>query len=534
MPAIMAHIMAQLPTVDEAQLPTVDEVREKAFNLDAVVNALETMGIKVGSAKDRKALLVLLLEALPGREAQLPIVDKAQLPTVDEVRNRAFKDGAVVNALETMGIKVGSARDRKALLVLLLEALPGRSNAYYSLAYDPNIYVIPGLDYKSVRECQLKREPYDKNPDQDAWYLDESASFPRADFTNLTVKAIPRPDGQRVRWGTHTFSVEEWKQHLERLQRTYPNITHSTRVEGPLKESNYYETKSHRVSRTSSPKNIEHCFGKCKRPSWQAPEIWQTADLSGPIKTLLALFRVDMWGNVICLSKSAGGRASDGALCFFDVDHIFPFARGGRSVPENFEAVQCYANRCVKKVNLVQALDPRKMQCGITAAQLLAMVKYCEEVAGKLRRTQENYRRQILEWLTTTPPNGKGFSTFQEDVKRSKDGKVLVEYFVKRSLENSRALAGDSLAPLPAPAPSAAQLNVRVCEGGGAGGRVELWGSSSYCVKDALRDLGFIWDADRSRRCWYRGFEREGDKEQLLEAVQRLAQAYAFQYTLLQ
>ena len=36
-------------------------------------------------------------------------------------------------------------------------------------------------------------------------------------------------------------------------------------------------------------------------------------------------FRVDMYGNVVSI------HASDGALCKFDVDHIFPWSRGGRS-----------------------------------------------------------------------------------------------------------------------------------------------------------------------------------------------------------
>ena len=40
--------------------------------------------------------------------------------------------------------------------------------------------------------------------------------------------------------------------------------------------------------------------------------------------------------------------AKGDAVCSFDVDHIFPWSRGGLSIPENLMAVYWGANRHVK------------------------------------------------------------------------------------------------------------------------------------------------------------------------------------------
>ena len=52
--------------------------------------------------------------------------------------------------------------------------------------------------------------------------------------------------------------------------------------------------------------------------------------------------RSDAYGNVVAL------HAKGDAVCSFDVDHIFPWSRGGLSVPENLMALYWGANRHVK------------------------------------------------------------------------------------------------------------------------------------------------------------------------------------------
>ncbi len=85
---------------------------------------------------------------------------------------------------------------------------------------------------------------------------------------------------------------------------------------------------------------IKQCFDKCKRPTWP-----DTLKLKKASRDFLGKFRVDMWGNLICLPKTVpGGLTDNESLCFLDVDHTFPFSRGGRSVLKNFEAFQCCAN----------------------------------------------------------------------------------------------------------------------------------------------------------------------------------------------
>jgi len=306
----------------------------------------------------------------------------------------------------------------------------------------------------------------------------------------------------------------------------YPNLTHAN-------GSTCHETLGYRGTITSNPDTIKDCFLKCKVPTWPA-------NLSGYSKALLASFRVDSWGNMVCLPKSVGGLADNDALCFFDVDHIFPFSRGGRSMMKNLEALQHSANRWVKVDNLVQTLNPREMLCGISAAQLLALVWWAEiGGGGKGQKDKKKRQRMIEAWLTELPASGGSFHAFQIDVKYSADIEVLNLYFGRRFVRDYVNLIGIDLFPNPPIAvaargavarnlAAAACLNVRVMEK-----RVEVWGAT-YCVKEPLKnDLNFIWDHDDGRKCWWKTFGQEEDKVRLLQSVQRLAQDHSLQYTLM-
>ena len=374
-------------------------------------------------------------------------------------------------------------------------APPPRVHAEYntasvaSLAYDPAAHVIRGIEYKSGRDRDLQHVPCDRG-DTEAWYFKKETPFPPAStggFTAVTVNSIPRAVGDdRIRWAAVECSVAEWRQRLETWQSKYPKLTHGD-------GSTCHETASFRQAQTSNPDNIKHCFDKCKRPTWPG-------HLGAYSKKLLELFRVDPWGNMVCLPATAGGLASNDALCFFDVDHTFPFSRGGRSTRVNFEALQCCANRYIKSDNLVQSLSPVEMQCGISAAQLLAMVQYCEElVRGRRLKDVKHWLNikdgKIKVWLTSGPGPSRGsFLSFQADVKRSTDGESLVRYFEDREIQDVLARRGGDAnavgaaggpAPPPedVPPPSNLRLQVRVC-----GARVEVWGSATFAVKDELRN----------------------------------------------
>jgi hypothetical protein len=426
-----------------------------------------------------------------------------------------------------------------------------------SLAYDPKIYVIRGIEYKSGKDRDLKQKPYDR-VDTEAWYSEKETPFPPASkggFTEITVKTLPRGEGEdHVRWAGRQYTIKEWRQQLEDWQARYPNLTHTD-------GSNCHETKSFKGSQTTNIDNIKHCFDKCKRPTWPA-------NLSSYSRKLLESFRVDPWGNMVCLPATAGGLATDGALCFFDVDHTFPFSRGGRSVRANFEAVQCCANRYIKSDNLVQWLNPQEMNCGISAAQLLAMVHFSERGGGGGRRKdQKHMLNNINRWLTSEPGPARGsFLSFQTDVRRSTQGNKLFEYFEDRHQEDVLARRKrDMTAVVPSPAPRAAdkhthmasqvpvalfpdndknnkntpadappkdvpppcdlRLMVRKC-----GPRVEVWGPATWAVKDDLKSqLHFFWDPDPARKCWFKVVS-EDETERLLCSVQDLAQQKALHY----
>ena len=213
----------------------------------------------------------------------------------------------------------------------------------------------------------------------------------------------------------------------------------------------------------------------------------------------------------------------------------------------NFEALQHAANRWVKSDNLAQSLDPRDMQCGLSARQLLALVRFVEARASAKRKDTRSMLQNIENWITQTLPNGQSFCAFQADVKRGVDGETLFQYLYGRWSTAMSNLAGIAANPQQqqAPAPSApgeqaaanatgeppsaadpgdAQLKVRL-----RGGRVEVWGDYTYTVKEGLKSLRFRWDADEGRRCWWRVEESEAGVHQLLANVQRLASQHAMQ-----
>jgi hypothetical protein len=206
------------------------------------------------------------------------------------------------------------------------------------------------------------------------------------------------------------------------------------------------------------------------------------------------------------------------------------------------------------------------MQCGISAAQLLALVQ--ADSAEKVKDTKKRLK-QIEVWLTGSPRHGQSFCAFQKDVERSTDSAVLRTYFVRidaafyqdivgvdlfpgsdppalthlpphQGPTPTAALAGAVKAPPTTPphaaavaadgarTPDAAPLKMRV-----AGDRLEVWGSYTFAVKEGLKELKFRWDGDDGRRCWWRFVQ--GQREEVVELqskVQQLASAHGFACTL--
>eukprot|EP00951_Prasinocladus_malaysianus_P018552 scaffold148402_cov39-Prasinocladus_malaysianus.AAC.1 len=126
---------------------------------------------------------------------------------------------------------------------------------------------------------------------------------------------------------------------------------------------------------------------------WNDLLLYEATDLIP--KKWRSKFRCDPYGNVVSLE--AGGMS----LCAFEVDHIFPWARGGLSVPANFMALYWGANRHVKSDAIPNALSTSsidRMQCGLSVDNFLELLRNGEEKEKRSRR--QKYFKQMEIMLT--------------------------------------------------------------------------------------------------------------------------------------
>ena len=82
--------------------------------------------------------------------------------------------------------------------------------------------------------------------------------------------------------------------------------------------------------------------------------------------------RCDPYGNVV------SRYASSEAMCAFELDHVFPWSRGGLSVPANFMAVHFGANRHVKRSKIRNAFTEGEvdaMQAGLSVDKFLELIR---------------------------------------------------------------------------------------------------------------------------------------------------------------
>ncbi|PUZ58304.1 hypothetical protein GQ55_5G498400 [Panicum hallii var. hallii] len=94
--------------------------------------------------------------------------------------------------------------------------------------------------------------------------------------------------------------------------------------------------------------------------------LWKQLDHLGNAGFDPALFRVDAYGNVLYL------HADSASPLAWDIDHWFPCARGGKTVPSNLRIVQWQV--CRKKQNKLEFLMPWwDLQLGISVNQFLSI-----------------------------------------------------------------------------------------------------------------------------------------------------------------
>ncbi len=211
-----------------------------------------------------------------------------------------------------------------------------------------------------------------------------------------------------VNWNGKQYTPEQWKQKVNEWERRFPHIKDEN-------GNTVHPNETENVRTTAQRKARDFCWQKL-------PQI-NISSQKCPQK-LRNIFRVDMYGNVVAHPE----HTSDSALCCFDVDHCFPWCRGGRSVKENFAAVQWDAKRRVKSDKLIQTLHKDKMSCGLQLKQFEALMEHVKNQSGRSRDTKADFD-MVKYWLTTSPKAGKALSDFQgkfsewkKSTKRS-DGK---------------------------------------------------------------------------------------------------------------
>ena len=156
-------------------------------------------------------------------------------------------------------------------------------------------------------------------PPPGGWYDDPVAHPFPPEFTAKSVRGQPihDPNGT-VHWDGRDYSAGEWATLLRRWTRDYPSLTTGK----GNKKCTPAETIGFRTRATSLKEHIDHCWDSMPQNHTQIRSKYRDR------------FRCDAFGNVV------SRQASDSALCKFDVDHVWPWSRGGRSVRGNFWALQ--------------------------------------------------------------------------------------------------------------------------------------------------------------------------------------------------
>lgn len=163
-----------------------------------------------------------------------------------------------------------------------------------------------------------------------------------------------------------------------RLHELYPKVpAGSTDV--------HREAASFRASQTGKE--------AIRRATWRDLLLYEATDAIP--KKWRDTFRVDPYGNVVALE------ASMLAVTAFEVDHIFPWSRGGLSVPDNFMALYWGANRHVKGDGIANAFGAAKierMQCGLSLEAFLELLAEGDAIPKRFAR--QKYFQQLRYLLT--------------------------------------------------------------------------------------------------------------------------------------
>jgi hypothetical protein len=361
--------------------------------------------------------------------------------------------------------------------------------------------------------------------ESDKWFSSPEIPYPK-EFNDTTLKMLATRQTDNngtviISWNDSSFCESSWTQKIQDWKTKYPNIV---TVEGGIKKT-IHETELTRRMKTSNKDIREKCWSQLKRV--------RASSYTGISRDFLEKFRIDMYGNIVCL------HADNESISSFDVDHIFPWCRGGRSVQENFAAVQSFANRWIKSDNMVQWLDPNDMMSGVQENQLIAMVDFILNDPNNQRKDKKCKLTKLYEYLTASPPKTKPGKQslhydFQRQVRRSCDGEFLFRYFVRAVIEYERSWLPDSdesgsdpnAARSPTGSTQVPTMDRPRVLVHASGGVIACFGPNTYAVRNVLaQELRMTWDPE-GKRWWQTLPAGPGESEKAVRGIRRALHPY--------
>ena len=443
----------------------------------------------------------------------------------------------VAAADKVLGVRSAAERSPERSLV---QNTPGVSAVQSRLPRNKTVRAEPSLAPSRAAADDAPAKPEKVAPEE--WWREREAPFP-PEFSGKhggrprVGQPIKRVDAAtaagssggrmlKYSWAGRNLGGEQefrlWAQSLE--QRFPPQFSAAADTGRSASPGKAALRKSHPWE--SSPDRTKGCR-EATQACWEAADQhllrdeWRKRFRTPMPASLGKNFRVDMFGNVIADPENASAMA----VCAFEVDHIFPWSRGGRTLRANLAPVQWGANR-YKSDKILQGQELggggwALLQRGLPVQGFLAIHDYTTVgTKGTDRRSELDDLRNSL-----TRARGKGFAC--GDLRQKfgplldgQDPVELREAFARWDMEE-RSLRGKRLPPSPvqgdssednlhsrgplekkpeeqplkeANAPAMKEVLLSLDRRGHA----HVQGESTYHLKELLKEMGF----------WYRKEDR--------------------------
>ena len=359
--------------------------------------------------------------------------------------------------------------------------------------------------------------------------------------------------GRRYVWAGRDLGGEEafrlWARKLEERFPCRFSVSASGEKKAPAnnaKSRNAHPWETGRDRTDGCRKATAACWEAADRRALR--DAWRQRFGSAMPETLGRAFRVDMFGNVIADPESAASKS----VCAFEVDHIFPWSRGGRTLRPNLAPVQWGAN-IRKSDKLLHGTELGghgwgRLQCGLPVEGFLALHDLPDGTRGANRRSTLG---RLRLWLTNGRVKGSAKGDLRERMGPLLDGgdpEGLRQAFLRWDLEEQGLslppgplLGGGTVASPSGVSQATSSPESGTKSGGNAPGQptvlltldrrghAHVQGEHTYHLREVLRDLGFRFR--KEERLWTlklgQGAEARAAAFRRLETALRAAAAAA-------